>query len=170
MPSGTPITQEFVRSILDYDPETGIFTWRRRPDVPPKWNGRYAGTVAGRPCKNHLEISIHKKRHQAHRLAFVWMTGECPPEVDHMDTDGLNNRWKNLRPATHSQNHGNKHAQSNNTSGYKGVMWCKRSKRWIAKIKCGDKVAWLGAFVDKESARDAYVDGAIKYFGEFARY
>lgn len=95
-----------------------------------------------------------------------------PPKgvwVDHKDSDGLNNRRKNLRLCTPQQNEGNSRMKSFNTSGIKGVSWCKRDKKWAACICINYKTVHLGRFANKEDAASAYRAKASQVFGEFFR-
>lgn len=87
---------------------------------------------------------------------------------DHKDRNPLNNRKNNLRLASQSQNLMNRPMQSNNKSGFKGVHWSNRSKRWISKIKANCKEIYIGSFIEKIDAAIAYNKAALKYHGEFA--
>jgi hypothetical protein len=89
--------------------------------------------------------------------------------VDHVDSDGLNNRRANLRPATHSENQQNRRMAENNTSGYKGVSFDKSKGRWRAAIKLNGRTINLGRFADPTAAASAYDAAALDLFGEFAR-
>lgn len=88
--------------------------------------------------------------------------------VDHQNGDGLDNRRSNLRPSTGTQNQANRRRHSNNTSGFKGVIWKPRRSKWRAQIKVCGRTIWLGEFTDKVAAARAYDVAAIRYFGEFA--
>lgn len=88
-------------------------------------------------------------------------------EVDHRDCDGLNNRRRNLRPATRSQNNCNSRRLTAK-SGFRGVYWDKGSKKWRAKITLGNKEMYVGIYADKKSAALAYDGAATRLFGEFA--
>lgn len=182
------LTQKHLRERLHYDPETGYFFWLKRPvrggseGTDRAWNERYAGTRAGTVQHNkrrdgsvdrcYLKIAMkqHGKVYLAHRLAWLYMTGEWPPkEIDHRDGDGLKNRWKNLRAATSTQNGANSRISSKNTTGFKGVSFNKQAGRYCANIKVRGKQKWLGSFDAPEPAHAAYLAAAEKYFGEFAR-
>ena len=89
-------------------------------------------------------------------------------DTDHIDGNGLNNQRKNLRIATRSQNAINVPTRRDNTSGIKGVVWYKQTKRWRAQINIGKKRTHLGFFIDKTEAIKAYNEAAKKHFGDFA--
>ena len=98
------------------------------------------------------------------------MTGEWPKdEIDHKDINSLNNKWNNLRAGTRQQNSFNMGLNSNNTTGFKGVSWKKKAKKFVAYIQLDYKKIHLGYFLNKIIAARAYDRAAIKYFGEFAR-
>jgi len=172
------IDAAFVRSILDYDPETGVFTWRPRPIEHFKterawkiWNTRFSGTFAGGVDGNgYCQIAIDNKRYKSHRLAWLYMTGEWPKDqIDHVNMTRADNRFCNMREATNSENGGNRGAQCNNTSGYKGVNWRNDKSRWRAKIRSNGKDIHLGYFDCPAAASFAYQISADKHHGEFAR-
>lgn len=161
------LTQARLRELLDYNPTTGLFTrlvQRRGPRS-------HVGAVAG--CDNgqgYIRIYVDGKGYKAHRLAWLWMTGEWPPaDIDH---DGLNrsdNRWKTLRAATRSQNCANRRAFKNSASQIKGVSFNRRAARWVAQIQVRGRKIGLGYFDDPAEAAAAYASAARKYHGEFAR-
>jgi len=164
-------SQEYIRSVFDYNPNTGVFKWKIRTDVPKEWNTRRAGKIAGRVQKNgYISIGINKKHFYAHRLAWIYMTGDCPyDDVDHKDRVKSNNKWENLRLGTRTQNFGNKTISPHNTSGYKGVSLFKRDGTWRSQIQVFGKNIHLGYYKTPEEAHKIYMEAAIKYFGEFAR-
>lgn len=90
--------------------------------------------------------------------------------TDHKDENGLNNQKYNLRPCTASKNKMNRGKQANNTSGFKGVSWHKRMKKWKAEIEAKGKIFFLGLFLTPEEAYKAYCEAAQKHHKEFAHF
>lgn len=184
---------EEVRAQLDYNPETGVFTWRTRPPSmfsprkrPPeweakRWNSRYAGKTAGslwycdlsRPAEQrraYVMIKCGGAGILAHRLAWFIHHGEWPIDlIDHRDGDGLNNRIGNLRMATNAQNLANSKRHRKSTTNFKGVSAVTNSNRFRARIRRGGKEHHLGTFDTPEEAHAAYCRAAAETFGEFAR-
>ena len=169
------LTQETLKALLHYDPVTGVFTWLSRPGRKA-WNTRYAGRVAGfdwRPSgcgTTYRSIRIFDWPFLGHRLAWLYMTGEWPVMgVDHIDLNGLNNRWANLREATKAQNGHNTRAPRTNTSGFKGVSLHKQTGRYRAYIRVDGRQRWLGYHDTAEAAHAAYARAANDLRGEFGR-
>jgi hypothetical protein len=118
----------------------------------------------------HRRIEIDGDRFQAHQLAWLLVHCEWPTgKIDHANGDPDDNRIANLRPATTAQNMQNSRRFSTNSSGLKGVSFCRQTKRWRAKIVVNGRAIHLGRFQSAEQAHDAYVAAARKYFGDFAR-
>ena len=167
-----PLTAEQLRAVLDYIPATGMFWWRDRPGIRPsvraRLNGRPAGTTNS--LNGYIYIGINGRLRLAHRLAFLWMTGQWPHETDHIDGDRTNNAWANLREVTRSQNSMNHPVRSTNKSGAKGVFWHKRARKWQAEIKRDGSLHYLGLFLTFEEAKAARDVAADMLFGEFERH
>ena len=156
-----PITNETIRQRLSYDPETGIFTWRQG-----KRKGRRAGYFRK---KGHVTITVEGgKIHLAHRLAWLYMTGEWPKkEIDHENRDKHDNRWKNLREADDSENATNWTRSS--ATGVRGVAYSTKStlRPWCARIAHRGTQYSLGYFQKLEDACAAYNAAAAEFHGEF---
>jgi hypothetical protein len=163
-PSMSTLTQERLKELLDYDPETGVFTW-----LASTTNRISVGDVAGSVDRlGYRRIALDRRDYKAHRLAWLYMTGEWPTsDLDHINCDKDDNRIANLRLATEAQNGANRRKNSNNTSGYKGVSSSRG--RWRAEIRVNGRARRLGHFTDPAAAHAAYVAAAEKHFGEFAR-
>lgn len=163
------LSAEYVRDILDYNPETGIFMWRKTLSKRAV-KGRKAGFINGHANGARIKIGILGREYMAHRIAWLFVTGEWPVcEIDHVDTNAMNNSWTNLRQASSSENLRNRGPQKNNTSGYKGVTFVESRGLWIAGIKVHGKRHNLGAFKSAADAYKAYCDAVQKMHGEFGR-
>lgn len=151
-------TAEYVRQILQYDPSSGVFTSNgNRVDKLNKTLGYH-------------RVRVNCNRYYAHRLAWLYVHGVWPSdEIDHIDGDKSNNRISNLRHATKAENRRNIPIRSNNTSGVKGVDFCRRTGKWRAFVSIEGKTRHLGYFSKIEDATAARVRAAISVYGEFAR-
>ena len=160
------LTAKKLRSVLDYNPSTGIFRWKVAYT-------RKVGTVAGYINDNgYRVICIFSKDYRASNLAFLWMVGKLPiVDVDHKNRKKFDDRWKNLRLATRSQNMANsKYDDSRKVKkAPKGVCWDSYHQKFRAGIMINYKRIHLGFFDTPSRAQDAYITAAQKYFGEFAR-
>jgi hypothetical protein len=157
-----------LTAVLHYDPETGLWTWL--VSRGPIRQGSPAGTIhkGKRSSTAYLRIKIEGRSYLAHRLAVLYMTGEWPKnQPDHRNTDGLDNRWENLRDSTQSQNQANRPARKDNRCGIKGVSFF--NGYYHAEIQCDGKRIGLGYFKEAEPAALAYERAAKELFGEFAR-
>ena len=137
---------------LNYDPETGIFTWAsQRAQMA-------AGSVAGFVAWNGYRlINFEGRQHRAHRIAWLFMTGSWPPaDIDHINGNRDDNRWINLRAVTRSVNLQNqRRARSHNKLGFLGVQ--SNHERFMARIKVDGKEIYLGTFDTPELAYAAYL-------------
>lgn len=162
---------EEIRKWVDYDPATGEFTWKPgkhwRPNIGAAFVGKPAGSWhQGKRNKTpYLYITIHRKKYAGHRVAWALQTGKWPAAgIDHIDGDGRNNRWENLREATVSENHKNSPKQGNNTSGVTGVSWRKGLDKWYAYIQHPPgKMISLGFYEDIDSAIAARKAAEVRY-------
>jgi len=118
------ITQEKLKEVLHYNPNTGLFKWRIgfRNQINA---GDIAGTKMGKKGNYYISIGIEGKYYLAHRLAWLYMTGSFPSnEIDHKLGNGLDNKWEGIRASTRSQNCENRKLFKNSTTGITGVNVC----------------------------------------------
>jgi len=159
------LTQEYLKSILDYDPETGIFTWKFRPGLIGKqktFNSKFANKEAGSIDLNgYKRVWIKGHHYYCHRLAFLYVYGEITKyQIDHIDTDTSNNCIKNLRPATRLQNAQNiiKANKDNLSTGLLGASLIKKTGKYRARIKFNNVQYDLGHnFKTAQDAHKAYI-------------
>lgn len=157
------LSTEYLKEILHYEPSTGNFTWRVKM-ARRLTTGDIAGCAKG--GTGYRVIRVCGRLFRAHRLAWLYMTGAFPKEhIDHRDGNPSNNKWKNLREVTRSQNMANSRTPVNSRSGMKGVSWHTAARKWCAR--CGRH--YLGLFEDQTDAMIAANFGAIKHHGKFAR-
>ena len=142
------LLQDMLKEIMEYKPHTGKFYWKRPPANSPIKKGDEVGYKDG----NYIRVGIGGKYHRLHRLAFLYMTGNIPDEVDHINHDTLDNRWENLRAVTHKENGKNQSKHSDNTSGTTGVSFYKNQGKWYSKIYVDGEHVYLGCSEDKEEA------------------
>lgn len=144
------ISQDRLKELLHYDPETGEFTWA----MPGK--NRVVGRVAGTLSRGYIRIRVDIQRYSAHRLAFLWMEGRWPEdEVDHIDGEKTNNRWANLRDASRAENMQNERkARTSSSTGILGVSLFRG--KFAASIKTDGKKKHLGFFDTPEEASAVY--------------
>lgn len=146
------ITQSYLKDRLEYNPNTGIFTWI---NVHPKCRFP-AGTIANSRRTKGIRIMIDRVSYQAHKLAVLYMTGTYPVDnVLHINGDYYDNRLVNLRLATPAQSC-LKRGNNRNTSNVKGVNWSKSSGKWEARAMVDGKRKCLGVFDNISDAEIAY--------------
>ena len=157
------LSQDLLHELFNY--KDGHLYWkqakqRRNLSKPAGWV-RKDGYVAMR---------INGKAYLAHRLVFLMHHGHLPKEIDHIDGNKSNNAIENLRPATHSQNMHNAGKPKNNTSGFKGVSWHKKTGKWQARIRINDKQKYLGLFDTAEEAHQVYCENAKTSHKDYANF
>ena len=147
------VSADYLRSILAYDADTGVFT--RLVSVSSRAK---VGDVAGCKSNGYIVIRVFGKSRYAHRLAWLYVYGQWPAgDIDHIDGCGTNNRIANLRDVTHSTNMQNLiQATIRNTNGFLGVM--RSRKQWEARILVDGKRRYLGQFDTPELAHAAYLE------------
>lgn len=158
-------SQERLRELFSYDPDTGIFTRRIN-----RHGGRWmAGTVVGSLTPDgYININVDHTVYRAHRLAWRYMTGEEPADgIDHINGIRHDNRWVNLRESTQQQNLCNT-ATRKSILGVKGVSFTKEG-RFRARIQVNGKAKQIGEYDTIEDAKKARDAVAKALHGEFFR-
>ena len=159
------VTLDYAKSLIEYDRETGLFTW-----LVDRNKNIKKGSIANRKRRGYIQISLGIKNTNivvdGHHLAWLFEYGEFPKKwIDHVNRQRDDNRIENLREATPSENHQNKGAQKNSKTGVKGV--CFRNGRYVAQICDGKKRRHLGQFKDLESAARRYSEEVAKIHPNF---
>ena len=157
---------EELKEFLDYNPDTGIFTWIKKLCKKIKV-GQEAGS---KHPKGYISIQFKGQLYLSHRIAYYMYHGVDPLEkmVDHKHNPKTNNKIDNLRLANNAQNQMHRvNLNRNNTSGVIGVYWNKKAKKWYSKIYYHSSQKHLGYFINKEDAIKARREAEIKYFGDF---
>ena len=160
MKSTTEMTAERLRSLLHYDPETGVFTWRVATSFRV-----HVGQVAG--CLDntgYLKVGVDGCRHLLHRLAWLHTYGVWPSgQVDHINRIRVDNRIANLRDVPPTGNIQNSGISRRNRSGVKGVSWVPKAGKWKSFICASHKYIYLGLFSDIDDAIAARKAAEAKY-------
>jgi hypothetical protein len=161
-----PMTCDQLRERLDYDSESGVFTWRvsKNPGIKP-------GDTASRVnVYGYCRIELDGYDYAAHRLAWLYVHGVWPDgQLDHINGNRSDNRLCNLREATASGNACNRKRRRDNTTGAKGVCWDKEARRFRVIVSVGGKRRHVGRFHGLAEASSAYDAAVLQMHGEFAR-
>lgn len=154
------LTQEEVRRLFDYVPETGVVTRKVRTSTSTK-----AGEIVGaKDNHGYFTAMVNKKVYKLHRIIYLWMTGFFPDgEMDHINGVRDDNRWCNLRTVSRTDNSKNKKLYSNNASGFNGVNWYKPYNTWVAKIRINRKDKHLGYYDSLLNAVAARISANARY-------
>jgi hypothetical protein len=146
------MTLSEIKTILDYDTESGVLIWKRKT-CQKVIVGSRAGT---KRHDGYIIVRINGIQYYAHRLIWLLVNGEWPiNQIDHKDLDPSNNRITNLRLATNSENQRNKSKPSNNKTGVKGVIWDSRKNKFVAQLRNGRKHIHIGYFDEILEAQKA---------------
>ena len=147
------LTHRIVKRVVNYDPKSGIFTWKVR--VCNKF--RVGHIVGGRDARGYISIKIGGLRDYAHRLAWLYMTGKYPThQIDHINGCRFDNKWVNLREANNTLNAENRRkAAITNKTGLLGVV--KRSRGFSSAVETNGHKTHCGIFDTAELAHRAYI-------------
>lgn len=148
---------------MHYNPETGSITWKNKGK---RLDGKEIGF---KNEKGYIRVECEGTRLRAHRIAWYLYYGEEPPEqIDHINGCTSDNRICNLRLANQAQNCWNTSLSKANSSGVKGISFCKRKKKWLGRVGANRKVYRLGYYRKYEDAVLAVINARKKLHGEFA--
>ena len=158
------ITYKELTDILNYDPDSGIFTWRYTRSSRAVKNS-VAGTLTP---DGYISININRHIYRAHRLAWLYCFQEWPLHfIDHINGIRNDNRLDNLREATKLENSYNTKAHKDSSTGVKGVFFNKANNNYRAQIRYKGQKLSLGSFKTVEEASEAYNTKAMEIHGEF---
>lgn len=164
---------EVLRSLLEYDPGSGVLTWKHRPRemfnsdrIWKTWNSRWAGKEAFTSVTKlgYREGRIFRKGFLAHRVSWALFHG-CWSDVyiDHINGDPFDNRIENLREVNNQENLRNSGLYSTNKSGVTGVSFSTDRRKWIADIRVDNKTIPLGRFSSFKDAVCARKQAELEY-------
>lgn len=159
------IDQNELKKQLHYDKNTGIFT-----RLVSNHHSVKLGEIAGTANNRYIMIRVNGKKYAAHRLAWLYVYGDMPKMVDHINGNPSDNRIENLRLANHFTNNYNSKLRKDNTSGLKGINWNKKCKLWAVRVSVDGVRKFLGYFDNLEFAELVVKEARDKYHGEFARH
>lgn len=156
------MNQERVRHLFDYDPESGLLTWKN-----PKYPAYIGREVGAKGDKGYRIVTVDGRIEYVHRVIWVHAIGDLPETIDHKNRDKSDNRLANLRAASRSQNNANR-PMSKKADLPHGVCRVSYSSTFRASIKVNRKTIHLGSFATADEAANAYQTAAVTHFGEFA--
>ena len=161
------MTPELARTLFDYETDTGLLRWKICPNRKHK-----AGDIAGTKTKlGYVRVMYRQQSYMAHSLAWAIVHGEWPIELDHRDRARGNNRLDNLRLVSDRRlNSYNRGLQTSNTSGFKGVSYARKKRKWWARINVDGKRRSLGLFDTPEQAAEIYRAAEAVHHGEWGIY
>ena len=159
------LTVDLLNHLFKYDKETGELRW----DV--KKQGVAHGAIAGTTdSQGYRIIKVNLKSYKAHRLVYLMHKGYLPKTLDHINNNRSDNRIENLRAVSAGQNQHNRKLNTNNKSGYKGVSWATRERKWNARINLEGKLVFLGYYNTPEEADKVVRAAREELHGSFANH
>lgn len=178
------LTQQILNELISYDPVTGNCHWKER-DVKwfedgkyPKerewkrWNSRHGlKHISTLDKTGYIKVDLFGSSYLLHRIIWLYMTGEWPDQVDHIDGNRSNNSWDNLRSVTIAENNRNAKIRKDNKSGVCGVYFKKRLNKWISSISIDGKTKHIGCYDSLEEAEESRIKNQklLKYHHNHGR-
>lgn len=146
-----------ITAEINYDAETGLFTWNKRKQGRRK---KIAGSIS---ANGYMKVMINGREYLGHRLAWFLIHGEWPDQIDHINGIRSDNRLCNLRNVNITENNRNKAKQKRNSSGVTGVYKHGTAPGWYASIIVDKEYKWLGYFTNFDDAVKARKEGEVRY-------
>ena len=158
------LTHDRAQEMLNYDPSTGVFTWRKKPN-----RNIVVGSIVGSYDKDgYLETRLDREPLKIHRLAWFYVHGVWPDgDIDHKNGIRADNRIDNLRDVTASENQCNRHTGRPNKSGFRGVVYHSKTGRWTSRLMVKGKSYSFGYHDSPQEASVLYEAAAKELKGEF---
>lgn len=141
------LTQARLKTLVSYDPDTGIFI-----HLSGRNKGKQAGGLDN--STGYLQLWLDNKKYRLHTLAWLYVTGSYPLNIiDHKNRIKTDNRFHNLRDTTHSINNRNISLETKTTSGMSGVFWDKKRQKWNVKVNVDGKRVFARYYDSLEEAK-----------------
>jgi hypothetical protein len=153
-------TQEYLKSIFTY--ANGNLYWKETKGRKIK------GGIAGTKSNYYWQVCINYKIYRVHRIIWIYHNATNPDYIDHINGNTFDNRIENLRDCNINQNRFNSKKYITNTSGVKGVNWCKQKNKWRARVFFNNKEYQIGFFNDIKKAEQEIIKERKKIHGEFS--
>lgn len=138
------IEHDYVIKMYEYNKDTGDMFYKKSAGC--RKAGDKVGWIDGSNGIKYLVTKVKREKVRVHRLAFFYVNGRWPNQIDHINGNGLDNRISNLREVFGSENNMNTRILKNNISGVHGVSWHKRFGKWQAQITQFKKIIYLGRY------------------------
>jgi hypothetical protein len=150
------LDQKYLLELFEY--KDGELYWKT------SYHGKIVvGNKAGTKKAKYSMVSVRGKKYYKHKIIFMMVHGYCPELISFVDSNPQNCKIENLKELTRSELGALANKRSDNTSGYKGVSWSSKRKKWIATLTKNNKRIMIGAFEDIESAYKAYCNSINIY-------
>jgi HNH endonuclease len=155
-----------LREYFHYNPDNGHLTWK-----VSKGGAQCGNVVNASAGGGHKQVVVNRQKCYLHRIAWVMYYGKGPGDldVDHINGQPGDNRIKNLRLVTRSENQANRKLNNDNKSGVRSVTRNKNSKKWRAEIKFRGK-QYARHYEDKTHAIAACCLAEYRLFGDNSSY
>lgn len=152
------ITQEYLKEILDYSPDTGIFVWK----VDKAFRARKGDKAGSLTDHGYIKLTINRKRYYAHRLAWIYVYGShATQQLDHINGVRDDNRVENLREVSNRENGSNR--KEHREGKPVGISFYAQWNYWSAAIQIKGRTTYLGSYPTKELAAEAYQKALAEY-------